>query len=97
MPLENLAEKCHVLIANSVADFLHSPMVALKQTFGSGYAQLLQIDQWAVAGGLLEAANEIAQAHADGFGWCFEGEGLMKVLMQPLLRFGDGLVRMFSS
>ena len=97
MPLENFAEKCHVLIADGIADLLHGAVVALEQTLGGGDTQFLEIDQRAVSSGMLEAANEIAQAHADRLRRCFEGEGLMKVLVQPLLRFGDGLIGMFSS
>src|SRR6266852_3663138 len=94
--LEEAAEIGGILIADRVTDLLHGAMVALQQALGGGDAQLLQIDQGAVSGGLLEAANEIAQAHAHAPGRGVEREGLMKMLVQPLLRAGDAVIGMFG-
>src|ERR1700722_4290588 len=96
MALEELPEIGDILIANRAADLLHGAMVALQQALGGGDPQLLQVDQRAVSGGLLEAANEVALAHADAPGRSFEGKGLVKILVQPLLRAGDALIRVLG-
>ena len=92
MALEKVAEEGDVLVADGVADFLHRAMVAFQQTFGGGDSQLLQVHERAISGGLLEAADEIAQAHAHAARRSIEGEVLVKVVVQPFLRAGDAVV-----
>ena len=96
MPLEEVAEEGDILITDGVTDLLHGAMVALQQALGGGDAQLLQIDQGAVSGGLLKAADEIAQAHAHAPGRSLEREGLVKILVQPFLCAGDTLIGMLG-
>jgi len=90
------AKKGCVLVADGIADFLHGAVVVFKQTLGGSDAEFLQIDQRAVSGCLLEAPNEIAQAHADTLCRCLKREGLMKILVQPLLGDRDGRVGMLG-
>lgn len=59
MPLKQAAEEGDILVAHSLADFLHRPVVVFEQAFGGRDAQLLQIRQRAVSGCLLEASNKI--------------------------------------
>src|SRR5258705_8096305 len=92
--LKELTEKRCVLVADGVANFPHGTMIAFQQSLGRGYAKFLYVDQRAVSGGLLKAANEIAQAHADVACQSFQRKILMKILVQPLLRVGDGGVGM---
>ena len=92
MAMEELAEVGDILISDGVTDLLHGAMVALQQALGGGHAQLLQVNQRAVPGGLLEAANEVAQAHAYPPGRRFEWERLLKILMHPFLRAGDAVI-----
>src|SRR4029079_10642960 len=93
---EEHAEIGNVMITDSVTDLLHSAMVALQQALGGGDPQLLQVDQRTVSGGLLEAADEISQAHAHPPGRGLERERLMKILVQPLLRAGDAVIGMLG-
>src|SRR6185312_17243474 len=81
--LEEAAEIGRILIADGVADFLHGAMVALQQALGGRHSQLLQVDQRAVSRGVLEAPDEIAQAHAHPPGRRLQREGLVKILVQP--------------
>lgn len=76
MSLEEVAEKSDVLITDGVADLLHGSMVAFEQTPGRRDPKLLQIDQRAVSHCLVEAANEIAQAHAHATGCGSQGGSL---------------------
>src|SRR5262249_29460206 len=92
--LEKPAEERDILVAHSVADLLHGAMVAFQQALGGGDAQLLYICERAVAGGVLEAANEVAQAHAHAPGCRLERKVFMKILVQPLLRAGDAVIAM---
>src|ERR1700749_4632071 len=62
--LEETAEEDDVLIAHGVADFLHGFVIAFQHALGGGDAEFLEVVQWAVAGGFLEATNEIAQAYS---------------------------------
>lgn len=92
MSLEQIAEERDILITDSVADLLHGAMVALQKALGSGDAQLLQIHQRAVSGGLFKAPNEIAEAHAHPTGSSFERKTSLEILVQPLLRAGDAVI-----
>jgi hypothetical protein len=92
MALENFPEECHVLIADRVADLLHRAVVALEQTLGGGDTEFLQIDERAVSSGLLEAADEVPKAHPTAPRQGVKQEGPVKVLVEPFLRLGDGVV-----
>src|SRR6266850_768193 len=92
VPLKELPKERGILIADGVTDLLHGAMVALEKALGRGDSQLLQVDQRTVSGSLLKAANEIARAHADAMRGSLERERPVKILMQPLLRAGDGVV-----
>src|SRR5882724_11820457 len=96
VPLKELAKERGILIADCATDLLHGAMVALEKALGGGDSQLLQVDQRTVSGSLLEAANEIARAHADATGGSLERERAVKILMQPLLRAGYGVVRVLG-
>jgi hypothetical protein len=92
MALEDFPEECDVLIADCVADLLHGAMVALQQTLGGGDTELLQIDERAVSSGLLEAADEVPKAHPAAARQGIEREGPVKILVEPFLRLGDGVI-----
>ena len=92
MPLKYFAEEHDVLIADSVTDLLHSTVVTLEQALSGGDAQFLQVDQRAVAGRLLKPTDEIARAHANALCRSLDREGVMKILVQPLLSDGDSLI-----
>src|SRR5437899_6750442 len=94
--LEERAKKNDILITDGITDLLHSAIVAFQQVLGGSNSQLLQVDQRAISGGLLKAANEIAQAHASTPGRGVEREASVKVLVQPLLRAGDGVITMLG-
>ena len=96
MPLKELPEVGDILIADGVTDLLHGAVVALQQALGGSNSQLLQVDQRAVSGSMLEAADEIAQAHAHAPGWSLQREGLVKILVQPFLRAGNGVIGMLG-
>ena len=89
---EEVAEKCDILIPSGATDLLHAPMVALQQALCSRDPQLLQVQQWAVSGSVLKAANEVAKAHARVPGEGLERKAFVKVLVQPVLRAGDAVV-----
>ena len=74
MALKDFAEEDDVLISDRIADLLHSAVIVLKQAFGGGDAEFLQVSQRSISGCLLEAANEIAQAHSGPFGRGLERE-----------------------
>ena len=95
MSLEQIAEERDILIADGSTDLLHTAIIALQQALGGRDPQLLQVHQWAVSGSVLKAANEITQAHACAPGWGFQWEGLVKVLVQPLLHRRDAVIGMF--
>ena len=96
MTLEEGAKEGDVPVADGVADLLHGAMIAFQQALGSRDPELLQVDQRAVSGSLLEAADEITQAHAHPPGRGVERENAMKIVVQPLLRTGDGIIRMLG-
>ena len=81
VPLEQVAEEDDVLIADRITDLLHAAMVAFKQALGGRDAELLQVSQRTIARGLLKAADEIPQAHADPASSGVQGEVSMKVLV----------------
>ena len=92
MPLEQRAEERDVLVANCITDLLHTPVVAFQEALRSGDTELLQVDQRAVSGSLLEAPDEIAQAHSRTLRRCLERKWPVKVLVQPILRGRDRVV-----
>src|SRR5580692_7445654 len=94
--LKQRTEERDVLIADRVADFLHRAMVALQHPLGGGNPQFLQIGQRAVTRRLLEAANEIANAHAHPARRIFQRKCRRKMLVHPFLRARDGIVRMIG-
>lgn len=85
MPLEELAEERDILITHRITDLLHGPVIALQQALGSSHPQLLQVDQRTISRSLLEAADEIAQAHSHAASRCIERKGPLKVFVQPFL------------
>src|SRR5689334_13021051 len=84
VPLKQASEECNILVSHSLADLLHSSVIALEQAFGSSNSQLLQIRQRAVSCCLFEAANEIAQAHSCSACRSIQRKRPMEVLMQPI-------------
>src|SRR5215469_2352491 len=92
MPLKHLAKKSHILIAHSIADLLHGAVLAFEHSFSGGNAQLLQVVQRTVSRGLLEAADEVAQAHAYATSRSFERKVCLEMFVEPGLRAGDGVV-----
>ena len=95
VPLKELAEERDILITDSVADLLHSAMIAFQEALGSSDAQFLYVEQRRVSSGLLEAANKIALAHARAAGGHFKRKGAMKVFVEPLLCAGDRDITVF--
>ena len=71
-------------------------MVALQQALSGGDPEFLQIDQRTVTGSLLKTPNEIAETHTYSVGRSLEREGLVKILVQPLLRARDTVIGMLS-
>lgn len=71
-------------------------MIIFQQALRGGNTQLLQIGQWAVSGRLLEAADEIAQAHTQAPGRSVEQKGPMKILVQPILCGRNGIIVMLG-
>jgi len=96
VPLKKLSEEGYILVANGVADLLHIAMVALQEALCCGNSQLLQVGERTVAGGLLEAANEIPEAHANSPGGSTQGKVLLKILVEPLLSAGNGFIGMLG-
>jgi len=94
--LEELAEEGGVLVADGIADFVHRAMVAFEEALGCGYAQLLQIVQGRVSSSLFKATDEIAQTHADVPGRGVQREGLAKILVEPFLCRGNGVIGMLG-
>jgi len=94
--LEELAEEGSVLVADGVSDLPHGATVAFEEALGCGYAQFLQIVQRGVSGSLFKAANEIAKAHADVAGRGLQREGFAKILVEPFLRGGNGVIGMLG-
>src|SRR5262249_44311067 len=92
MPLKERTEEGDIPIAHRVTDLLNRAMIAFQQPLGGGYTQLLEIDQGTVSGGVLETADKVSQAHAHTAGGSVQRKRPMKILMEPILGGGNGIV-----
>ncbi|MNF68680.1 hypothetical protein D3C84_505430 [compost metagenome] len=92
MLAEQAGEEAGVVVTDFVTDGLDALARGAEQALGRFDAQPLQVVQGFVAGGALEAAHEIADAHAVFAGHVLEAELVGEVLLQPLLDLQDGQV-----
>ncbi|MOA13994.1 hypothetical protein D3C78_1340690 [compost metagenome] len=89
MLAEQPGEEARIVIADFIADGLDALAAAGEQALGGFDPQPLQVMQRFVTGGGLEAAHEIADAHAMFPGNILEAEFIGEVLFEPLLDLQD--------
>ncbi len=91
---EQPGKEAGVVVADFVADGLDALARSREQALGGFDAQPLQVMQGFVAGGGLEAAHEVANAHAVLAGHVFEAELVGEVFFEPVLDLQDDHILM---
>ncbi len=92
MPQKQLPKSIHIRISHGCHGLSYPVVGAFEQALGFFYAEALLVGVGRVAGGLLEAADEVAAAHAEVVGQFGDGDIFAKMFFQVALDLQHGLV-----
>ena len=95
--MEEAGKGTGVFVAYRPGDLRQTTVRLFQQFFGLFHAQLLEIAQRGIPGGVAEAALECARGHVEAFGQFVHADRLGQVVGQPVLNGADGLVLVVAS
>mgnify|MGYP006278021083 FL=1 len=90
--MEEPGKGAGVFVTHGPGDFRQAPVGLFQQFLGLFHAQLLEVAQGGIAGGIAEAALEGARGHMEVLGQLVNADGLGEVFRKPVLYRADGLV-----